>query len=160
MKKTYLRLSSLILLFAALPLFGQAGPWRAVGSVGIIDESSLGLYAFNQFDLEFKAGQVGTIVARYPITSDYEHPGWAGITIGGSGSGVTVKLIRAGQCIPQNPPTVLCTYGPSNASLHFCQPCDELLEGLDFGSYAYYFEVELTRATTATNPKLHMITLQ
>lgn len=49
--KTLLKFASLFLLFAAMPLFAQTGAWRAVGSVGIIDESSLGLYAFNQFDL-------------------------------------------------------------------------------------------------------------
>jgi hypothetical protein len=160
--KTLLKFASLVLLLAATPLFAQStGAWRAVGSVGIIDESALSLYAFSQFDLEFKTGQVGTIPARYPVfPAGDDTPDWSSLIIGGSGSGVTVKLIQAGQCIPQNPPTVLCQYGPSNASLHFCQPCDEFFGGLDFSSYAYYFEVELTRATTATNPKLHMISLE
>ena len=161
MSKALVRLSFLTLLMSALPLCAQTMDWSAVGSVGIIDEDSVSLYAFTAYDLEFKTGQTGTITARYPVmhTGD-PTPSWNSMFVGGSGSGVTAKLIRNSKCIPSTP-EVVCELGPSNAAGNFCQQCDDLgFNALDFNNNAYYIEVTLTRSSTATNPKLHMLALQ
>jgi hypothetical protein len=68
------KLLILAVLLLALPLSAQI--WNAAGSTGVIDEASLALYEFSGPSLQFKAGAVGTIVARYPIVSDVSNPGW------------------------------------------------------------------------------------
>jgi hypothetical protein len=155
------RLSVLGMLLVTLPLFAQTMDWSTVGSVGIIDEDSVSLYAFTAYDLEFKTGQTGTITARYPLmhTGDTTPP-WGSMIVGGSGPGVTVTLIRNSKCIPSTPEPI-CVLGPSTASGNFCQQCDDVFwSPLDFVNNAYYFEVTLTRSSTASSPKLHMISMQ
>lgn len=156
--KNTMRIAFLFALFAALPLFAQT--WKRVGSTGIIDDDSTSIYAFNTYELEFKTGQTGTITARYPLT--YEggsDPGWTGFEVGGWGPGINVKLVRASQCIPTGAVTV-CETGDSTAEGHFCTPCSDFAESLNFNSNAYYFEVTMTRASTSTAPRLHMIQMQ
>jgi hypothetical protein len=154
------KLSLLVLvLLCALPLSAQ---WKAIGSEGIIDESSLNLFEFTGARLQFKPGATGTIVARYPIHPNLPAPDWnAGFTIGWAQDGVTAKLIQASFCIPVE--TVLCQFGPTtNAGepgfgCATCQPED--IVNLNFNSYAYYVEVTLTRATSASNPKFLMVSV-
>lgn len=156
--KTIMRLASLLALLVALPLWAQ--DWKKVGSTGIIDEDSLNLFAFSAYELEFKTGQTGTITARYPVVYDgADDPGWVGFEVGGWGPGINVKLIRASQCIPTGA-VVVCETGASTAEGHFCTPCNDFTETLNFGSNAYYFEVTMNRASTATAPRLHMIQMQ
>ncbi|HEX7832820.1 MAG TPA: hypothetical protein VF787_24420 [Thermoanaerobaculia bacterium] len=158
--KTLVRLSSLVLLLSALPLFAQSMDWSRVGSTGIIDEDSLTLFGFTAYDLEFKTGQTGTITARYPVMhTGNPVPGWTLFYAGGSGPGVNVKLIENSECIPSTP-TVICETGASTAGGNFCTPCSDFVHELDFVNNAYYFEVTMTRATTSTNPKLHMLAIE
>jgi hypothetical protein len=158
--KTIVRLASLFALFIALPLFAAGPEWKEVGSSGIIDEDSSALFAFTTFDLEFKTGQTGTITARYPVTyTGGDDPSWVNFIIGGWGPGVNVKLIRASECIP-NGAVVVCETGASTSEGHFCTPCSDFNESLNFAQNAYYFEATLTRASTATAPRLHMIQLE
>lgn len=158
--KTLVRLSTLgvLALLLAMPLAAQSMDWSSVGSTGIIDEDSLTLFAFTAFDLEFKAGQTGTITARYPVRHVGDTtPSWSNLMYGTWGQGVTVELIQASECLPRE--TVICTLGPSTSSGHTCDVC--LFDTpLDFVNNAYYIKATLTRATTATNPKLHMVSLQ
>lgn len=155
-----LSLFCLALVLLALPLY--AGDWNAVGSEGIIDESSLNLYEFSGARLQFRPGAVGTIVARYPVHPSTPDPDWNGsFTIGWAQDGVTVKLIQASLCIPIETP--ICQYGPTtNAGepgfgCAICEP--DSIANLNFQQNAYYFEVTLTRSTTASSPKLLMLTL-
>jgi len=153
-----MRFAFLLALFVAMPLFAQE--WKEVGSGGIIDEDSTSLYAFTTWDLEFKANQTGTITARYPVIyTGADDPSWVNFIVGGWGPGVNVKLIRASECIP-NGAVVICETGDSTAEGHFCTPCSDFSESLNFGSNAYYFEATLTRANTNTAPRLHMIQLE
>lgn len=149
-----------LVLVCALPL--SAGGWNAIGSEGIIDESSLSLYEFSGARLQFKPGAVGTIIARYPVHPNTPNPDFNGtFTIGWAQNGVTVKLIQASFCIPIE--TVICQFGPTtNAGepgfgCQMCEPNDII--NMDFNANAYYFEVTMTRATTASNPKLLMLSL-
>jgi hypothetical protein len=154
------KLSLLALLLCALPLW--AGDWNAIGSEGLIDESSLSLYECSGARLQFRAGAVGTIVARYPIHPSTPYPNWGGsFTIGWAQNGVTVKLIQASLCIPVE--TVICQFGPTtNAGepgfgCAICEP--NSIGTLNFQQNAYYLEATLTRATTASSPKVLMLTL-
>lgn len=145
----------IVLLFAvaALPLSAQL--WNTTGSTGIIDESSVALYEFSGQTLQFKTGAVGTIVARYPIVSDIQDPGWGSFWIGYAGSGVTVRLKQVNQC--GNTETTLTTY-TGNSESNICIShmfFDEFT--WNFAQNSYYLEVTLTRATTATNPKFHRL---
>lgn len=158
--KTLVRLSTLgvLALLLAVPLSAQNMDWSTVGSAGIIDEDSLSLFAFTAFDLEFKAGQTGTITARYPVRHVGDPtPIWSNLTVGTRGPGVTVQLIQASECIPVE--TVICTLGPSTSSGHDCDVC-LFSTPLDFVNNAYYIKATLTRTSTATNPKLHMVSLE
>lgn len=157
--KNLARVSLLLLCTLALPLSAQTMDWSTVASAGIIDEDSQALYAFNTFALEFKAGQVGTITARYPLmhTGDPTPP-WSSITVGGYGPGVTVKLMRASKCIPVIPET-MCTIGASTNNGNWCSSCETAFSALDFVNNAYYWEATLTRSSTGTTPKLFMIAI-
>ena len=155
-----LSLCVVVLVLCALPVSG--GEWNAIGSEGIIDESSLNLFEFSGARLQFRAGAVGTIVARYPIHPGTPFPDWGGgFTVGWAQNGVTVKLIQASLCIPIE--TVICNFGPTtNAGepgfgCATCEPND--IVNLNFQQNAYYIEVTLTRATTASSPKFLMVTL-
>lgn len=148
-----------LVLVCSLPVSAQ---WKAIGSEGIIDESSLNLFEFSGARLQFKPGAVGTIIARYPVHPNMPNPGWGPFfTVGWAQNGVTVKLIQASFCIPTE--QVLCQFGPTtNAGepgfgCGTCDPND--FADLNFNSYAYYFEVTITRATTASNPKFLMVSL-
>jgi len=149
-----------LVLCSALP--ASASIWNAIGSEGIIDESSLSLFEFSGARLQFKAGATGTIIARYPVhPPDIEDiPNM--FTLGYAQNGVTVKLIQASFCIPVE--TLICQIGPTTFPVgepgFGCTTCNaEDIMDLNFQQNAYYFEVTLTRATTATNPKLLMLSI-
>lgn len=158
MKK--LSLALLTVLLGVLPAAGS--DWNAIGAEGIIDESCLNLYELSGPRLQFKPGATGTIVARYPVHPADLHPDWGGgFTIGWAQNGVTVKLIQASFCIPVE--TVICQFGPTTNAGEpgfGCATCTpEDIVNLNFEQNAYYFEATLTRATTASSPKLLMLSL-
>lgn len=155
-----LSLFAVALVLCALPL--SAGEWNAIGSEGIIDESCLNLFEFSGARLQFKTGAVGTIVARYPIHPNTPYPDWnAGFTVGWAQNGVTVKLIQASFCIPVE--TVICQFGPTTNTGEpgfGCATCiPEDIINMNFQQNAYYIEATLTRATTASSPKLLMVSV-
>jgi hypothetical protein len=156
------KLSLVLILLCLCTLPALAADWNAIGSEGIIDESCLNLFEFSGARLQFKAGATGTIVARYPIHPNNLHPSWGGsFTIGWAQDGVTVKLIQASFCIPVE--TTICQFGPTtNAGepgfgCAICEPND--FTTFNFQQNAYYLEATLTRATTASSPKLLMLSL-
>ncbi len=150
------KLLILAVLLLALPMSAQI--WNTTGSTGAIDEASLALYEFNNQSLQFKAGAVGTIVARYPIISDVSNPGWGAFWLGYAGAGVTVRLKEVDQCGVNE--TVITTFTnptPPDANIcigHIFGPFT-----WNFAQRSYYVEVTLTRATTATNPRFNRISL-
>jgi hypothetical protein len=154
MKKHLGLAAAALLLFLTLPASAQL--WNAAGSTGIIDEASLGLFEFTGQSLQFKAGAVGTIVARYPIVSDIANPGWGSFWIGYAGAGVTAQLKEVNQCGTAE--TVVTTFTNPNTPeaniciSHFFGPFT-----WNFSQRSYYLEVTLTRATTATNPRFNRV---
>ena len=146
--------AAVLLVLAAVPASAQL--WSAAGSTASIDEASLGLFEFSGQTLQFKAGAVGTITARYPIVSDITNPGWGSMWIGYAGAGVTVTLKEVSQC--GNTEAVITTFNNPNTpeanicAGHFFGPFT-----WNFAQRSYYLEVTLTRATTATNPRFNRV---
>lgn len=156
MKKPLVFVAAAWFVLAALPAFSQQ-LWNTTGSTGIIDEASLNLFEFSGQTLQFKPGAVGTIVARYPIVSHTQNPGWGSFWIGyGGASGVSVALKEVNQC--GNVETTLTTYTPLGPDANIC--ISHMFFGLftwNFAQNSYYLEVTLTRPTTATNPRFHRL---
>jgi hypothetical protein len=145
----------LLIAVLVLTLPASAQLWNTTGSTGIIDESSTALYEFTGQALQFKSGQTGTIVARYPIVSDIQDPGWGSFWLGYAGAGVTVRLKKVNEC--GNTETTLTTY-TGNTESYICIShmfFDEFT--WNFAQNSYYLEVTLTRATTSTNPRFHRL---
>lgn len=148
------KLLTLAVLLLALPMSAQI--WNTTGSTGAIDEASLALYEFNNQSLQFKAGAVGTIVARYPIVSDVSNPGWGAFWLGYAGAGVTVRLKEVDQCGVTE--TVVTTFtNPNTPEANICIGHIFGPFAWNFAQRSYYIEVTLTRATTATNPRFNRI---
>ncbi|HSG40099.1 MAG TPA: hypothetical protein VLE27_10720, partial [Thermoanaerobaculia bacterium] len=87
MKRTYLTLAVVFLFLAALPLSAQTGTWTAVGSTGIIDEASLGIFQFGTTNLTYNAGgSLSPIIARYNVTNTWgasdDTPPWTTLEMG------------------------------------------------------------------------------
>lgn len=156
MNKHLSLIAAALLVLAAVPASAQL--WNTTGSTGVIDEASLSLFEFSGQSLQFKPGAVGTIVARYPIVSDIQNPGWGSFWIGYAGAGVTVRIKEVQECgITES--TVVTFNNPNTPETNIC--ISEF-----FGPYtwnflqkSYYLEVTLTRATTATNPRFNRLQL-
>ena len=152
MKRNLVLVAAALFLLTSLPASAQL--WGQSGSTGIIDEASLGLFEFSGPTLRFKAGAVGTIVARYPIESDTSNPGWASLSLSYAGPGVTVRVLEVNQCSAAE---VLVTSfnNPNSPEATIC--IGHIFGGWpwNFAQHTYYLEVTLTRATTATNPQFH-----
>jgi len=152
MKRHLSLVAAALLVLAALPASAQL--WNTTGSTGIIDEGSLALYEFSGQSLQFKAGAVGTIVARYPLVSAITNPGWGSFWIGYAGGGVTVQLKEVNQCGTGE--TVITTFtNPNTPEANICVSHFFGPFTWNFSQRSYYLEVTLTRATTATNPRFN-----
>ncbi|HEX6087510.1 MAG TPA: hypothetical protein VF266_23455 [Thermoanaerobaculia bacterium] len=150
------RLILVLLLLAATPVFAQY--WGVPGSAGDIDDASETLFDTDGPTLKFKSGQTGTIVARYPVFSSVQDPGWTDLAVNYTGAGVSVKLIRllycnkfTNQLLSESMPT-----GESNT----CEGAAVPANSWDFTQWTYYVEVTLTRGSTATDPQLHQLHFQ
>lgn len=156
MKKSFLLFAAALFVFAAVPASAQY--WGVPGSVGIIDEGSTSLYEFSGAALKFKSGQTGTIVARYPITSNVSsNPAWTTLAIAYSNPGLTVRVIELGHCLGFEDEIAATTISSGDAN-----SCTNLSisHTWDFSNYSYYVEVSLTRSTTSADPRLLHLNLQ
>jgi hypothetical protein len=156
--KRHLVLAALA-LFTVLALPVSAQYWGAAGSTGIVDEASAGLYEVTGGSLQFKAGQTGTIVARYPVGGHAVlDPAYEWMVSSHAGPGVTVKLYGVLSCSTSNNPELFASVGPSTGS--DCINTDVSSIYWDALGYSYFVEVTLTRSSTATNPQFHHVQLQ
>jgi hypothetical protein len=156
MKKHLSLIAAALLVLAAVPASAQL--WNTTGSTGVIDEASLTLFEFSGQSLQFKAGAVGTIVARYPIVSGIQNPGWGSIWVGFAGGGVTVRIKEVQECgITES--TVATFNNPNSAEANICMTHFFGPYTWNFMQKSYYVEVTLTRATTATNPRFNRLQL-
>lgn len=156
MKKHMLFVAAALFLFAAVPASAQY--WGVPGSVGIIDEGSTSLYEFTGAALKFRSGQTGTIVARYPITSNVSsNPAWTTLAIAYSNPGLTVRVIELSHCLgfEDEIASTTITSGDPNSCAGL-----NISHTWDFANYSYYVEVSLTRSTTSGDPRLLHLNLQ
>ncbi len=158
MKKNLVLVAAALFVIASLPASAQQ-LWGTAGSVGIIDESSVNLYEFTGQSLQFKAGAVGTIVARYPIDGDIQNPGWGSWWIAYAGAGVTVRLKEVQEC-GITEATIATFNNPNTPEANICISDFWGPFTWNFAQKSYYLEVTLTRATTATNPRFNRLQLQ
>lgn len=153
----------LCLFLLALPVAASDMDWSMIGSGGEIDESSLTLYEYSGARLQFKAGQTGTIIVRYPVTAygnaNSLEPLWdilrlTAIDDSASGS-VTAKLISVDECSGVEEQLCSVTGGGLTPSCSICIfPPD-----IDFRFFSYYVEGTLTRTSTSANEALVVVSL-
>ena len=133
-------------------------PWTAVGSTGVVDESSLNTFAFGTTEIGFKAGATSTkIVARYNVTNTFDNnanpnkPGWTTMEMGSNAPINTIvraQLFEVKACTRD--PVLLCT-DDNRSSDHPCAKCT--INGtVDFTNNLYYVEVTLDRISTNNSP--------
>ncbi len=146
-----------------LPAAASTMDWSMIGSGGAIDESCLTVYEFIGARLQFKTGQTGSIIARYPVTAygnaNSLQPLWdvlrlTAIDDSTSGS-VTVELISVDECSGEE--ETLCTVSGGGATPS-CAIC-VFAPNIDFETFSYYVKATLTRTSTSANEALVSVSL-
>jgi hypothetical protein len=150
------RLLLVLLLLAPMPAFAQY--WGVPGSAGDIDDAAATLFDTDGPTLKFKSGQTGTIVARYPVFSPVQDPGWTTLAVNYTGAGVNVKLIRLLYC--QKFTNQLLSASMPAGESNSCEGATVPAASWDFSQWTYYVEVALTRSSTATDPQVHQLHFQ
>jgi hypothetical protein len=127
-------------------------PWTGVGSTAIIDESSLGAFAFSGPSLGFLAGSpANSISARFNVTNTFDNnanpnaPGWTVLELGSfapATTNVSAVLIEVDRCTGAQ--IVLCSTANNGLGGPLCTSCNFGIP-VDFTSNLYYIEVRLTR---------------
>jgi hypothetical protein len=162
MRRMLVTLAVAALFLAALPLAAQSGTWTAVGSTGVIDESSTGVYAFGTTNLTYNGSTLLTpIVARYNVTNTFgggvsDAPGWSTLEMGyfDASTAVSVRadLFQVDPCTGKQ--TIICSVLSVDATAATCRTC-QFHPIINFGANLYYVQVTLTRqAATAPAPQL------
>ncbi len=141
-------------------------PWTAVGSTGVIDETSANAHAFGSADIGFRAGSPATLlVARYNVTNTFDNnpdpnfPGWTTLEMGSNtpiNTMIEARLFRIRTC--DTTPELLCI--ARNRSNDFpCARCT-IPAPIDFTSNLYYVEVVLDRvAAPGAFPRMFTLRL-
>jgi hypothetical protein len=162
MRRMLVTLAVAVLFLAALPLAAQTGTWTAVGSTGVIDESSTAAYAFGTTNLTYNgAGSQTPIIARYNVTNTFgggfsDTPGWQRLEMGFFDSSNLVslraELYQVDPCTGKQ--TLLCAATSFDATVSSCVTCG-FNPVVNFGTNLYYVQVTLTRqAITVQAPQL------
>jgi hypothetical protein len=139
------------------PFQAIRSPWTAIGSTGIVDETSANAYAFGTADIGFRAGTPATLlVARYNVTNTFDNnpdpnfPGWTTLEMGSNApinTMIEARLFELKTCSTQ--PQLLCI--ARNRSNDFpCARC-AIPQPVDFTSNLYYVEVVLDRTAAAAS---------
>ncbi|HEX9985221.1 MAG TPA: hypothetical protein VGF69_18330 [Thermoanaerobaculia bacterium] len=162
--KTVIRMAMLSLLLSAVPAFAQMD-WSAVGSTGVIDETSTPLYEFNGPSLNLRPAQVGVAVARYQVNNTFgsgftKMPPWTTMLMAyndnGPGAFVRARLFRVNICT--RVPELICEIrSQDNTNCDKCQI--DPARPIDFNSYVYYIEADLTKNTPQDFPALHHLAI-
>ena len=162
MKKLHLLTLTLIALLAApvasFAQFATEGVWTSVCSVGVIDEADVGLYQFDQSNLSFASGAIGSIIARYNVVNTSnafgsQQPAWNTFELGytdiGAGA-ISAFLYEVEPCTGAR--TTICAFTTVNNPAPACQTCQFPNNTFDFENHLYFVALVLSRGTTATNP--------
>lgn len=141
-------------------------PWTAIGSTGVVDESSANAYAFGAADIGFRGGSPATtLIARYNVTNTFDNnpdpnfPGWTTLEMGSSAPLNTIveaRLFRLRAC--DNQLELLCI-ARNRSNDAPCAKC-EIPQPIDFTSNLYYVEVSLDRtAAVGSFPRVFTLRL-
>lgn len=143
-------------------------PWTAVGSTGIVDESSLNDYAFTGSRFGFRTGSTSIrVAARFNVTNTYDNnananqPGWTTLEFGSSAPPTTTAAARLAEVDPCTGEEVTVC-GASNLGQDgpICIICTFPSNRIDFTSKLYYVEVNVARpAGSALLPHLDTVRL-
>lgn len=140
-------------------------PWTAVGSTAVMDETSLGSFAFTGSFLTFLAGSpASTIRGRFNVTNTYDNnanpnvPGWTTLELGSFAPATTVvtaKLVQVDNCTG----VIVTLCQTSNQALgNVCTTCSFAPTPVDFTNNLYYVEVDVTRpAGSNALPRLNNV---
>jgi hypothetical protein len=147
------------LFLAALPLAAQTGTWTAVGSTGVIDESSTGAYAFGTTNLTYNgAGLLTAIIARYNVTNTYgggldDTPPWNTFEMGYLDTNpqvnIRAELFRVDPCTGAQ--VSICSLSSTDFATATCKQCF-FTAGVNFGTNLYYVQIIMTRQTAGVVP--------
>ena len=151
--KKLLLLTAITLSGVAAPItsFAQSG-WTSPCSAGAtIDEASRNLYATASNFLAFRAGQVGTVQARYDVTNPGgSNPPWGFFQLDCfdnlPGDSVTASLVQYTPC--ENVVQTICTI-MSDDSGQQCPICQFDPATFDFANNVYWIIVTITRNNAA-----------
>lgn len=156
-------LATAFLFLAALPLPAQTGTWTAVGSTGVIDESSTAAYQFGTTNLTYNGGGALTsIVARYNVTNTWggsDIPPWTTLEMTYLDTtpqvAVRADLYQVDPCTGAQ--TLFCSVVSTDAGGPTCKTC-QFLGPVNFANKLYYVQVTLSRtAVTVTPPNLYAL---
>jgi len=157
MKRTFVALVTAAVLSTALPLAAATGPWTAVASTGVLDESAAGIYAAGTTDLGYSpVGSLAPIVARYNVTNTWstDTPPWTILELGyfdnSAASAVNAVLFKVDPCTGSQ--TVVCSVTSFDSASSTCNSC-QFAAGINFATNLYYVQVTITRNTAAVSPK-------
>jgi hypothetical protein len=158
MKRTLVALVAAAVLAVALPLAAATGPWTAVASTGVLDESAAGIYAAGTTDLGYSpaSGSVANIVARYNVTNTWstDTPPWTILELGyfdnSAASAVNAVLFKVDPCTGAQ--TVVCSVTSFDSAAATCNSC-QFAPTINFATNLYYVQVTISRTTAAVSPK-------
>ncbi|HEX7154329.1 MAG TPA: hypothetical protein VF618_22780 [Thermoanaerobaculia bacterium] len=163
--KVLVRMALLSMLLTAVPAFAQMD-WSAVGSTGVPDEASAGLFDFNLAQFAFRPPATGLITARYQVTNTFgagitKMPPWNVMLMSyadnGPGAAVRARLFRLNVCTRQ--PQLICEIRSNdNGSCDKCAIAAFALP-IDFANFVYYVEVDLSKAALADFPALYHLAI-
>ena len=149
------------------PFQQLAKPWTAIGSTGVMDEASVGLFGTAGSSIGFKLGVAGnTLVARYNVTNTFDNnanpnrPGWRTLEMGSVAPTnviIEAKLFQVRAC--QTAQVLLCT--ARNRSNDFpCARCDLSATPVDFTNDLFFIELRINRANSPnTQPRMFTLRL-
>lgn len=143
-------------------------PWTAVGSTGVVDESSLNDYAFTGSRFGFRTGSTSIRVsARYNVTNTYDNnananqPGWTTLEFGSIAPPTTstaARLVEVDPCTGEE--VTVCGNSNLGQDGPICLVCFFSSTRIDFTSKLYYIEVNVARpAGSALQPHLDTLRL-
>ena len=156
MNKFSLVLAGVVLLGTSLSSSAQSG-WTSACSAGAtIDETSQSLYQTNGSSLLFRAGQIGTVTARYNVTNaavpNSLAPPWTTFELGyldRMGGQVSATLFQVEPCSGRT--TSICTMTTPPTPGPSCIKCTFPAGSIDFLNFVYFVQVDLTRSLGATS---------
>jgi len=136
-------------------------PWTAVGSTGVVDETSLALFGTSGPNLGFRGANGNLVVARYNVTNTFDNnpiptqPGWSKLELGSTTPGNSIVMARLWQvdpCTGQQIQLCQAINNTDNAIPH-CVTCTFAVP-IDFALFVYYVEVDIQRPNGMSNPSV------